>query len=423
MFGLADCNSFYVSCERVFNPSLEGKPVVVLSNNDGCVVALSAEAKRLGITRGVPFYQIQRQVEEQGVHAFSSNYTLYGDMSARVMATLSHFVPEMEVYSIDEAFLNFDGFEEHFDLKTYGEKIVATIRRNVGLPVSLGIAPTKTLAKMASKFAKQYAGYHGACVMDSREKIEKALVLFDIDEVWGIGYRNARKLKARGIVTAADFAALSRASVRKEFTVTGERTWMELHGEPCIDMDMVEPDRKQICTSRAFPTQKYELSELEEFVASFASIDAAKLRKQKGCAASLTVSIQTNPFREDDDQYYNSINVKMPEATSDTLQIVKAALTGLRTIFRNGYGYKRASVIITEIVNENEVQGNLFVSPGKRRQRKELMRVVDGLNSGFVKNDIRLAVQGNAMKYLKRDMLSPCYTTKMSDVIKVKCTE
>ena len=420
MFGLADCNSFYVSCERVFNPSLEHKPVVVLSNNDGCVVALSAEAKRLGIKRGVPFYQIQRMMEEAGVVAFSSNYTLYGDMSARVMTILSRFVPDVEVYSIDEAFLDFDGFEEHFDLKTYGEKIVRTVGRNTGLPISLGIAPTKTLAKMASKFAKQYAGYHGACLIDTDEKREKALSLFPIDDIWGIGYRNARKLKAKGIETAADFVRLPRSTVRKLFTVTGERTWLELQGEPCIDMEMVEPDRKQICTSRSFPSQIYELQQLEEFVASFASIDAAKLRSQHGCAVSMVVGIQTNPFREDDPQYFNSAYVRLPEATADTLIIVKQALEALRRIYRKGYGYKRASVIITEIVADNAIQGNLFVDADKREERKNLMQVVDHLNRGFVTNGLRLAVQGDAMNYLKRDLLSPCYTTKWSDIIKIK---
>jgi DNA polymerase V len=368
----------------------------------------------------VPFYQLQRVIAENGVQAFSSNYTLYGDMSARVMCILNRFVPEIEVYSIDEAFLNFDGFDEHFNLKTYGEEIVRTVKRNTGLPISLGIAPTKTLAKMASKFAKEYKGYRGACLIDTDKKREKALSLFPIEDIWGIGYRNAKKLKAKGIHTAADFAGLSRAFVRKEFTVTGERTWLELHGEPCIDMEMVEPDRKQICTSRAFPTQKYELSELEEFVASFASIDSAKLRQQRSCAVSLIVGIQTNPFRENDDQYFNSVTVKLPEPSADTLIIVKAALEGLRSIFKKGYGYKRASVIITEIVPDNLVQGNLFMQSYKRQERNNLMKVVDSLNRGFVTNGIRLAVQGNAMNYLKRDLLSPCYTTKLSDLIKVK---
>jgi DNA polymerase V len=420
MFGLADCNTFYVSCERVFNPSLEGRPVVVLSNNDGCVVALSAEAKRLGIRRGVPFYQIQRQIEEQGVAAFSSNYTLYGDMSARVMTLLGRYVPEIEIYSIDEAFLNFDGFEEHFDLKSYGEEMVRTVKRNTGLPVSLGIAPTKTLAKMASKFAKQYPAYRGACLMDTPEKIHKALSLFLVEDVWGIGYRTARKLAAQGVKTAADFASLQRAWVRREMTVTGERTWLELHGESCVDMEMVEPERQQICTSRAFPSQIYTLSELEEFVSSFASIDAAKLRQQKGCAQSLMVGIQTNPFREDDEQYFRNVMVRLPEASSDTLIIVKSALEALRAIYRQGYGYKRASVVITEIVPEGAVQGNLFMQHYRRRELRGLMEVIDRLNHGFVTNGIRLAVQGNAMNYLKRDLLSPCYTTQWTDIIQVK---
>ena len=213
---------------------------------------------------------------------------------------------------------------------------------------------------------------------------------------------------------------LPRSTVRKLFTVTGERTWLELQGEPCIDMEMVEPDRKQICTSRSFPSQIYELQQLEEFVASFASIDAAKLRSQHGCAVSMVVGIQTNPFREDDPQYFNSAYVRLPEATADTLIIVKQALEALRRIYRKGYGYKRASVIITEIVADNAIQGNLFVDADKREERKNLMQVVDHLNRGFVTNGLRLAVQGDAMNYLKRDLLSPCYTTKWSDIIKIK---
>jgi len=420
MFGLADCNSFFVSCERVFRPELEKQPVVVLSNNDGCVVALSNEAKKLGIKRGIPFYQLRRQVDEYHLTAFSSNYTLYGDMSSRVMNILGRYTPDIEIYSIDEAFLNFEGFEAHFNLKEYGGEIVSTVRRNTGIPISLGIAPTKTLAKMASVFAKKYTGYRGVCLMDTKEKIDKALKLFPIKDIWGIGRRNSRKLIDDGINTAADFAALPQTQVRRTFSVTGERTWRELHGDSCIDMDMVETDRKQqICTSRSFPTQKYKISELEEFVSSFTSIGVAKLRSQKSCVLSMIVHISTNHFREDDPQYSNSIMMKFPEATSDTLVVTKEALRGLHEIFREGYGYKRAAVIMAEVVPEDMVQGNLFMQSFPHKNRKQLMSVMDKMNKGFVSNGIRLAVQGDALNYLRRDLLSPCYTTDWNNLIKV----
>src|ERR1035437_6487777 len=269
MFGLLDCNNFYASCERVFNPLLNGKPVVVLSNNDGCVIARSTEAKALGIPMGEPAYKLKDLIESKQVHVFSSNYVLYGDMSHRVMTTIALFTPEMEIYSIDEAFLLLDGFE-NIDLKEFGEKLVRTTIRNTGIPVSLGIAPTKTLAKAANRFAKKYKNYKGVCIIDTDEKREKALKLLEIGDVWGIGRQYSKKLQYYSINTAWDFTQRSKSWVRHTMGVTGERTWMELKGIPCIEMDR-PTSKKSICTSRSFGEKLTELAPVSEAVSNFAA--------------------------------------------------------------------------------------------------------------------------------------------------------
>lgn len=353
MFGLMDCNNFYASCERVFNPSLNGKPVVVLSNNDGCVIARSNEAKALGIPMGAPAYQMRELVEKHGVAVFSSNYTLYGDMSARVMSILSSLAPEIEVYSIDEAFVNLDGIT---DYQSLGRIIVNKVYKDTGIPVSLGIAPTRTLAKIANKFAKKYPAYQRVCCIDTEEKREKALHLFAIGDVWGIGRRQAARLEKEGIKTAYDFTQLPNSWVRKYMTVVGERTWKELRGIPCITENITP--RKQICTSRSFGQMIENIEQMDEAVSTFASKCAKKLREQKGYAVSLLVFIQTNRFRDDLPQYWKSVSVNLPVPTDDTQEIVHYALTGLRSIFLKGYHYKKAGVIITEITYN--VQRNLF---------------------------------------------------------------
>lgn len=324
-----DCNNFYVSCERVFNPSLNGKPVVVLSNNDGCVIARSNEAKAFGIPMGAPTYQIRELVEKHEVAVFSSNYTLYGDMSARVMSILSSLAPEIEVYSIDEAFVNLDGIT---DYQSLGRIIVNKVYKDTGIPVSLGIAPTRTLAKMANKFAKKFPAYQRVCCIDTEEKREKALRLFTIGDVWGIGRRQAAKLEKEGVKTAYDFTQLPNSWVRKYMTVVGERTWKELRGIPCITENITL--RKQICTSRSFGQMIENIEQMDEAVSTFASTCAKKLREQKGYAVSLLVFIQTNRFREDLSQYWKSVSVNLPVPTDDTLEIVHYALAGLRVSIR-----------------------------------------------------------------------------------------
>lgn len=419
MFALVDCNNFYASCERVFNPFWNGHPVVVLSNNDGCVIARSNEAKQIGIKMGVPAYQIQTEIEQYGIGVFSSNYTLYGDMSNRVMSLLSSYSPNIEIYSIDEAFLDLSGFEL-YNLKEYGENIVQTVTKGTGIPVSMGIAPTKTLAKVANKFAKKYKGYKGVCIIDTEEKRVEALKLTEIGDVWGIGHRHTKRLDKYGIHNAYEFSKMPKAWVRQQMTVVGERTWKELNGESCIDLELVTPTKKQICTSRAFGQSITEIEGLEEAVSTYAGICASKLRTQKSCAQSLMVFIHTNNFREDMPQYYQNCVLKLPVPTNSTPEIVHYAMIALRNIYRKGYWYKKAGVIIMDIVPDTAIQQNIFDTMD-REKHKKLMEVVDRLNSGFTRSNLYLAVQSGQRKWkLKQELLSPCYTTKLDDIIKIK---
>ena len=415
MFGLVDCNNFYASCERVFNPSLNGKPIVVLSNNDGCVIARSNEAKVLGIKMGVPAYQIKDLVKKHDVAVFSSNYVLYGDMSGRVKSMLAELAPEIEVYSIDEAFLNLEGIQ---DLQTLGSKIVRQVTRGTGIPVSTGIAPTKTLAKVANKFAKKYPAYNRLCIIDTEEKREKALKLFEIGDVWGIGRRQAAKLEKQGVKTAYDFTQLPGSWVRKNMTVTGERTWKELRGISCIDMESAPPAKKQICTSRSFGKMVEDIDTMSEAIATHASACAKKLRQQKSYAMSLMVFIHTNNFREDLPQYWKNTIIKLSVPTSDTLEIVHYALEGLKSIFMPGYQYKKAGVIITEIVTSAQL--GLFDTVD-REKREKLMQAIDKVN-GEHRHLVKLAVQGNGRDWkLKQEQLSKRYTTDINEVLTIKC--
>jgi len=415
MIGLVDGNNFYVSCERVFNPGLIGKPVIVLSNNDGCVISRSNEAKALGIKMGVPTYQIREEIKKHDIKVFSSNYTLYGDMSARMISTVASMVPEIEVYSIDESFINLSGIS---DFQSLGEQIVYKTTKGTGIPVSLGIGETKTLAKVANKFAKKYEGYKRVCIIDTEEKRIKALKLLDIADVWGIGRRLARKLYAEGIFTAYDFTQKHRSWVRKYMTVVGERTWRELQGEPCIDMEQVEPPKKQICTSRMFGKKTTKYEDLYEAIASYASICAQQLRKQKSYAVSLMVFAHTGKSENEQDAYYRSCVVQLPTPTSSTIEIVKHAHNALNRIYKEGIRYSKSGVIITEITSN--VQFNLFESLDHSKHAR-IMEVMDKLNDGFHEK-VFLASQGTEREWkIKREMLSRCYTTKLSDVIIVNC--
>jgi len=418
MYGLLDCNNFYASCERVFNPSLNCKPVVVLSNNDGCVIARSSEAKALGIPMGEPAYKLKKLIESNQVHVFSSNYVLYGDMSHRVMNTVASFVPDMEIYSIDEAFLLLEGFEK-IDMKIFGEKIVRTVTRNTGIPVSMGIAPTKTLAKVANKFAKKYKNYKGVCIIDTNEKREKALKMTGIGDVWGIGRRYSKKLQYYSINTAWDFTQRTKSWVRHTMGIVGERTWMELRGTPCFEME-IPSAKKSICTSRSFGERLTEMAPISEAVANFAASCAEKLRHQHSLASVIMVFIHTNPFATNQPQYYNQTVIQLSVPTNDSTELINFALNGLKSIFKEGYRYKKAGVIVSEIVHERPLQGDLFDTRDREKFNK-VMRVMDNLNESYGRQKVKIAAQGFDRKWkLKNEKLSPCFTTKLDDVLVVK---
>lgn len=420
MIGIVDANNFYVSSERVFNPSLVGKPVIVLSNNDGCVVARSNEAKSLGIKMGVPIYQIKEIIRRHNVRVYSSNLALYADMSSRIMAILSTYVEELEIYSIDEAFLSFRGFQ-NYDLKEYGTKIALAVTKGTGIPVSIGIAPTKTLAKVASKFAKQYPAYKSVCIIDSDEKREKALGSFPVGEVWGIGGRHAARLESVGVNTAYDFTRLPTSWVHRHMTVTGVRTYRELLGQSCINLESLRADKKQICTSRSFGVMVSDFATMSEAISTFAVICAGKLRKQKSFAVSLMVFVHTNHFRTDLPQYYKNVIVRLPIPGSTDIDIAHYANIGLKKIFVEGFCYKKAGVIITEIVDNKSLQLNLFSEVNHVRQDK-LMEVIDRVNNKYG-NSVHLASQGVGGEWqLKHEHMSRYFTTNIKDIIVVNCT-
>lgn len=421
MIGLIDCNNFFVSCERVFNPALLNRPVIVLSNNDGCAVAISNEAKALGITRGVPFYKIKSIVENYNIAVLSGNLRLYGDMSSRVMATLSSIVPDVEIYSIDEAFFDISGWERT-QLPEIGQQIVSQVRRNTGIPTSLGIAPTKTLAKIASSFAKKYPGYNGSCVIDTPLKREKALSLSPISNVWGIGRKLSARLNSFGITRAIDFANLPIERVRQLVNITGERTWRELNGEPCIDIETIAPEKRQICTSRSFSSSISDFETLSNAIASFATIATRKLREQSCCAVSLSVFIHTNAYRTDLEQYYRSAHFSLEEPTDDTLIITTCAINALKSVYKKGYAYKKAGVIITEIIDQDKMQPGLFTSPEEREKRRRLMKAVDSINYSSTTTDmIHTASYDPNIQLARKNLMSGNYTTRLTDIITINC--
>ncbi len=421
MIGLIDCNNFFVSCERIFRPDIVDKPVVVMSNNDGCAVAMSNEAKALGIKRGVPVYQVKQLIKQHKVVTLSGNHKLYGDISSRIMATIASIVPEIEVYSIDEAFLDFSPWSDSEAAEKVGRAIVKKVRRDIGVPTSLGIAKTKTLAKIASHFAKKYKGYRGVCIIDNDEKRRKALAMTEINEVWGIGRRLSKRLKERGIVTALQYADLQLSRVRDLVNIVGERTWRELNGEPCIDLEAIEPDRKQICTSRSFSKAFEDIEPLREAISHFCDNIARKLRGQKSCARVMTVFIQTNSFRPDLPQHNGNATITFEEATDDTITLTTNAIRILYGIFRKGYAYKRAGVIVTDIVNRRAVQQSLFTSALDRIKRQRLMQAIDAVNSAEgTYSKLHVATSTADTRRVNRNMLSPFYSTRLSDIITVK---
>ncbi len=425
MIGLIDCDNFFCSCERVFRPDLNGRPVVVLSNNDGCVVARSREAKALGVREGLPYYQMLEQYPRAGIVAFSSNYTLYGDMSARIMRVLRSEVPEVIQYSIDEAFLDLTGMD-HLDLKRWGEQLCQKVLRHTGMPISLGIASSKTLAKVANKFAKKYPAYRKCCMIGSASQRETALRLFPVGDVWGIGRRISRHLERHGIVTAYDFATQPKDWVRSRFHVTGERTWAELNGDDVISIDALDAVSKQtIVTSRSFPRMLTDVADLSSHVANYAARCALKLRRQDSVCAMVSVFIQSNRFRDDLPQHDASAYHTFLTPTSTTIEIVGAATTILRAIYRRGIHYKRAGVMVSAISSARAVQPDMFFhDPDRSKKLQDVSAAIDTINRRNGADTIVLGAQqyrdrgadGKSIKFvnaIRRAMKSPDYTTRL----------
>ncbi len=431
MYGIVDCDNCYVSCERVFRPDLNHSAVVVLSNNDGCVVARSNEAKRLGIKAGMPYYQLAEQFPDQKIAVFSSNYELYGELTGRVVDIIRKEVPAYFRYSIDECFIYLDGME-HLNLKSWGEHLHKHIKQSVGMPVSIGLAPTKTLAKMASYFAKKYQGYRHCCLIDSEEKRQKALKLFAIDEVWGIGRRYTAKLKSLGVSTAYDFAQHNEAWVRATFNnIVIERTWRELNGEDSIPNEEMSK-KKSICTSRSFNGMIADIDQLITHVSNYAARCAEKLRQQGTVASVVGVFLNTNPFREDLAQYWNYQEMRLITPSSSTSTIVKTACKVLKQIYRQGYRYKKAGVIVMGIGPGNAIQQDLFdINAEQFEKMRRLDAVIDRINKVNGSETIVLGSQQYTRKdgvgkadvfanAIKHDFRSKNPTTRWSDIITLK---
>lgn len=418
MFALIDCNNFYASCERVFRPDLVGKPIAVLSNNDGCVIARSNEAKAVGIPMGAPAYKYEKEFKEKGVHVFSSNYALYGDMSKRVMQVLATFAPEIEVYSIDEAFLKFEGCD-YITWASYAEEIRKKVTQFTGIPVSVGFAPTKALAKVANRVAKKFVEKTGGSyVIDSDEKRIKALKWLKVNDVWGIGSRQALRLNSHGVQTAYEFVQQSDEWVRKNMSVVGLRLKHDLQGILTLDLEKHKV-KQNIATTRSFEKNYTAYHDLSERISTFASSCAEKLRAQQSNCSVLLVFVNTNKHRQDLKQYKQQVVVKLPFPSNSSIELSKYAEYGLSLIFKGGLQYKKAGVVVMDITPESEAQLNLFEKSNERH--KALMKAMDSLNKQMGSQKVKLANQDlNRTWKMKQERLSPRYTTKITDVLKVK---
>lgn len=414
LVALVDANSFYCSCERVFDPRLEGKPVIVLSNNDGCVVSRSSEAKAIGIGMGVPVFQIQDVIRQHRVQAFSSNYTLYGDMSRRMVETLSTFSPTIEVYSIDESFLGFDGFH-HRDLIGYGHEISATVRRWTGLPVCVGIGQTKTLAKLANQIAKKHPEFGGVCALTDPALLDRMLPTLRTADVWGVGQASARRLLRLGIHTAEQLRRIDPKVAREALTVTGERVVRELNGIACLPLEMVPAQRKGTACTRSFGEPITRFGLMSEAVASFASRVGEKLREQGLVAQHLMVFMHTSRFNNDP-SYSNALGFHLPEATADTFELIRHSVGAARRIWKEGFRYVKAGVMTTELIPKSTGQPSLFPTINRERSAK-LMATLDSINSRMGRGTLRPLGAGIKPRWkVKAGRLSPAYTTRWGEL-------
>lgn len=412
VFALVDCNNFYASCEKLFDPKLAGKPVVVLSNNGGCVVARSAEVKALGIPMGVPWFKIQKEAKQYGIVAFSSNYALYADMSNRVVEVLGQFTPNLEVYSIDESFLDLTGFNR--DLVEYGQGIRQRIQQWLGLAVCVGIASTKTLAKLANHCAKKgLAGMDGVCDFTtmSESQLDRLFAGIEVGEVWGVGRKIDARLASMGIATVRQLRNADPDMIRAKFSVVLERTVRELRGVSCLDLEEVAPDKQQIMCSRSFGQYVEDREQLEEVVASYVSRAAEKLRHQDSLAGTLMVFIRTNPFNPKEPQYHRSLTIPLPEPTADTRILISWALKVLRRMYRPGFAYQKAGVMLSDLRPRTMAQASLFADLEDDRGR-QLMATLDAINGRWGRGTLRSAAGGMEKPWqMKRQRLSPRYTT------------
>ena len=420
LFALVDVNNFYVSCERVFQPKLEGLPMVVLSNNDGCAVARSAEVKALGIKTGTPWFQMEEIAKKHGIQAYSSNYTLYGDMSNRVVQVLRTFTPNLEVYSIDESFLRIETL-----LKSYsspgdlGQTIKEKIKVTTGLPVCVGMGESKTLAKLANYLAKKHSQFSGVCDIStmSKEELYQWMTETPVGEVWGIGRQIAKRLQAMKIQTVFDLLQASPQLMRQQFGVVMERLCYELRGVSCLQLEEVAPAKQQIVSSRSFGQLVTSLTALTESVATHTARGAEKLRGQHSVTGALTIFIQTNPFKQNEPQHHQSISVPLSDPTDNTLTLTTAAIAGLKQIYQSGFRYKKAGVIFSLLADKPTVQQSLFYDIDVKGKSAGLMKALDSINSRFGNAVIRSAATGTTQAWqMRSDKRSPNYTTRWDEL-------
>ncbi|SEA55783.1 DNA polymerase V [Desulfuromusa kysingii] len=408
-FALVDCNNFYCSCERLFRPELKKRPVAVLSNNDGCIVARSQEVKDLGISMATPLFKVADQLKQHQVQIFSSNYTLYADISSRVMQTLEQFSPKLEIYSIDEAFLDLTGFNH---LEKYAQQIKTTVYQHVGVPVCVGMAPTKTLAKLANYAAKKFQATGGVVDLSDPVRQKKLLQITPVAEVWGVGRKHTEKLKRIGITTALQLAQMDSRRVRKLYSVVMERTVRELNGEACIELDHSPAAKQQIICSRSFGEKITDYATLRETVCEFAARAAEKLREEKQYTRAVNVFIRTSPFMKTDPLYSNSATGKLAQPSSDTRDILALAVRLFDAIWKEGYRYAKAGVMLGDFCSPRQLQYNLFHLPAENTHRDKLMQTVDDINHS---GQGQIWFGGQRPKqdwFMNQSNLSPAYTTR-----------
>ncbi|EPC4043669.1 MULTISPECIES: translesion error-prone DNA polymerase V subunit UmuC [Enterobacter] len=416
MFALVDVNSFYASCERVFRPDLEGKPIVVVSNNDGCIISLSREAKQFGIKMGEPYFKFKEKRYPSRVYVFSSNYALYADLSSRVMQTLTDLAPAIEIYSIDEAFVNVSGVSHCLSLETFGHQMRTQVFKNTGLTVGVGIAPTKTLAKLANYAAKRWASTGGVVDLSGRERQRKLLEKVPVEEVWGVGRRITKKLNAMGITTALELAEASSWVIRKHFNVVMERTARELRGEPCLDLEEFTPTKQQIICSRSFGHRITQYEEMHQAICAYAERAAEKLRGEHQYCRFISVFVRTSPHADNEIYYGNQASVTLMTPTNDSRDIIRAATEALGRIWLDGYRYMKAGVMLADFFSSGVAQLNLFDDNRLRANSAALMEMIDSVNHSG-KGKIWFAGQGIEKSWaMKREMLSPAYTTRYADL-------